>query len=475
MEGESHTQIPHVLIFPLPFQGHINPMLKLAELLSLAGITVTFLNTPHSHRHLTLHSDVLSRFSRFPAFRFLTITDGLPPDHPRTFDYCADFITSFETVTKPILRDFLVSGHFGSDLTCVILDGFFKFLVDADDAEIKIPIFGFRLLSACSVWTYFCVHDLIQDGQLPIRGEEDMDRVLTNVPGMENVLRCRDLPSACRVTDMNDSVLQFNIKQTQRSSEFHSVIFNSFEDLEGPILEKIRTLCPNLYAIGPLHALLKAKLPNETECLNNLWEVDRSCLKWLDNQPAGSVIYVSFGSITVMGREQFMEFWHGLVESGRNFLWVIRPDLVRGKNGDVEIPAELEEGTRKRGYTVGWAPQEEVLAHEAVGGFLTHSGWNSTLESVVAGKPMICWSYISDQLVNSRFVSNVWKLGLDMKDVCDRGTVAKMVNELLVDPKEEFMRSAAEMANLAKRSVSPGGSSYADFDRLVQDIRLLSQ
>lgn len=198
-------------------------------------------------------------------------------------------------------------------------------------------------------------------------------------------------------------------------------------------------------------------------------------MKWLDNQPPGSVIYVSFGSITVMGKEKLVEFWHGLVDSGRNFLWVIRPDLVRGENGDVEIPAELEEGTRKRGCMVGWAPQEEVLSHEAVGGFLTHSGWNSTLESVVAGKPMLCWSYIADQQVNSRFVSNMWKLGLDMKDVCDRGTVAKMVNELMVDRKEEFMRSAAEMANLAKRSVSPGGSSCADFDRLLQDIRLLSQ
>ncbi|XP_022995645.1 7-deoxyloganetic acid glucosyltransferase-like [Cucurbita maxima] len=473
MEGE--PEAPHVLIFPLPFQGHINSMLKLAELLSRAGITVTFLNTPHSHRQLTHHSDVLLRFSRFPAFRFRTITDGLPPDHPRTFDFFPDIIASFETVTKPILRDFLISGHFGSDLTCAILDGLFKFLVDADDAEIKIPVFGFRTVSACSIWTYLSVPHLIQDGQLPIRGEEDMERMITNVPGMENLLRCRDLPGFCRVTDINDYLLQFIVEQTQRSYEFHSLILNSFQDLEGPILEKIRTLCPNLYAIGPLHALLKAKFSNETESLNNLWEVDRSCLKWLDNQPPGSVIYVSFGSITVMGKEKLVEFWHGLVDSGRNFLWVVRPDLVRGENGDVEIPAELEEGTRKRGCMVGWAPQEEVLSHEAVGGFLTHSGWNSTLESVVAGKPMICWSYIADQQVNSRFVSNVWKLGLDMKDVCDRGTVAKMVNELMVDRKEEFMRSAAAMANLAKRSVSPGGSSYADFDRLVQDIRLPSQ
>ena len=302
-----------------------------------------------------------------------------------------------------------------------------------------------------------------------------MDRILDNVPGMENLLRRRDLPGFCRATDPNnDLILQFIVSAFIRSTKFSALIMNTFEDLEGPILSNIRTLCPNLYSIGPLHALLKTKLNHETESLNNLWEVDRSCLTWLDNQAAGSVIYVSFGSITVMGNRELLEFWHGLVNSGRRFLWVIRPDLVKGKNGEIEIPAELEEGTKQRGYMVGWTPQEKVLCHEAVGGFLTHSGWNSTLESIVAGKPMICWPYGFDQQVNSRFVSNVWNLGLDMKDLCDRETVAKMVNDVMVNRKEEFVRSATEIANLARRSVNPGGSSYANFDRLVEDIRNLS-
>lgn len=307
-----------------------------------------------------------------------------------------------------------------------------------------------------------------------IAGEEDMDRIIDKVPGMENLLRCRDLPGFCRAADPNnDPVLQFIVNQLTRSSKFDALIINSFQDLEGPILSKIQTLCPKIYPIGPLHALLKSK--QKTESFNNLRQVDRSCMAWLDNQPPESVIYVSFGSITVMGNQELMEFWHGLVSSGRNFLWVVRPDLVTGGNGEFEIPAELAEGTRERGYMVGWAPQEEVLCHEAVGGFLTHSGWNSTLESIVAGKPMICWSNAYDQQVNSRFVSNVWKLGLDMKDLCDREIVAKMVNEVMVDRKDEFMRSAAEFANLARRSVSVGGSSFLSFDCLIEDIRILSQ
>lgn len=198
-------------------------------------------------------------------------------------------------------------------------------------------------------------------------------------------------------------------------------------------------------------------------------------MAWLEAQPQGSVIYVSFGSSTIVKREDLMEIWHGLVNSKKRFLWVMRPDIVAAKDNDDRIPAEVEEGTRERGLIVGWAPQEDVLAHKAVGGFFTHNGWNSTLDSVVAGVPMICWPYFADQQINSRFVSEVWKLGLDMKDVCDRHVVEKMVNDLMVHRKEEFLKSAQEMAMLAHKSVTPGGSSYSSFDDLIQYIKSASK
>jgi hypothetical protein len=147
---------------------------------------------------------------------------------------------------------------------------------------------------------------------------------------------------------------------------------------------------------------------------------------------------------------------------------------VDGNDGDGQTPAELVEGTKERGYMVGWAPQEEVLAHPAIGGFLTHSGWNSTIESIVAGIPMICWPYFADQQVNSRFVSQVWKLGMDMKDVSDRVVVEKMVNDLMVEKREEFLKSSVEMSRLARESVSEGGPSYSNLDRLIEDIRLMN-
>uniref|UniRef100_A0A7N2RA04 UDP-glycosyltransferases domain-containing protein n=1 Tax=Quercus lobata TaxID=97700 RepID=A0A7N2RA04_QUELO len=308
---------------------------------------------------------------------------------------------------------------------------------------------------------------------------EDMDRLIRSVPGMETFLRIRDLPSFCQVSNLADPNLQLFANRTRQSPRAHSLILNTFEDLEEPVLSHIRTKCPKIYTIGPLHAILKSKLESKTTLLqsrspNSLFEVDRSCMVWLDAQPFKSVIYVSFGSITTMTKDKLMEFWYGLVNSKKRFLWAIRPDLVLQKDGEGQIPVELVEGTKDRGYMVGWVPQEEVLVHQAVGGFLTHSGWNSTLESIVAGVPMICWPYFADQQINSRFVSEVWKLGMDMKDVCDRVMVENMVNHLMKETREIFRKSIVEKARLAKESVSEGGSSYRNLDHMIKDIRLMS-
>ncbi|KAI3470881.1 hypothetical protein Pfo_027544 [Paulownia fortunei] len=458
----------HVVVFPFPVQSHVNVMLNLAEIFSLSGFQVTFFIPDHIKKGPRFHH-ISSRFARYPGFYFETISDGLPVDHPRTGDRVKELFDSINATTKPQFRNVLKSRALicngRAPLTCIVADGIMSFTIDiAKDFE--LPTILFRPFSATCFWTLFCVPKLIQAGELPLRGHSDMERLVESVPGMERVLRLRDLPSFCRVEDVTDAQLQHVVSETLRATSAYGLILNTFEDLEESALAHIRDNVPKLYVIGPLHAYLRPL--QGSNCVS---EEDRKCIEWLDDQPLKSVVFVSFGNMTVLNRQQLMEFWHGLVNSGKPFLWVVPGNLTAGK---CQIPAELIEGSEKRGKVVDWAPQEEVLCHPATGGFLTHSGWNSTLESVYEGVPMICWPFYADQQVNSRLVGEVWRVGMDMKDICDRRMVEKMVRELMEVRREEFMKSAQEMARLARKSVSEGGSSYANLDSLIGDIKLMS-
>ncbi|XP_010032068.2 7-deoxyloganetic acid glucosyl transferase [Eucalyptus grandis] len=465
---------PHVVIFPLAAQGHVNSMLKLAELLALSGLRITFINSEHIHHRLLQHADIQARFAAYPDFRFKIISDGFPIDHPRAGDHALTTFNYVKSITKQLLEE-LVSAP-DRPVTCIIADGILSFTIDFA-GDLGVPVIAFRTISASCFWTCFCIPRMIESGDLPIKGHRDMDRDVTSVPGMEDILRCRDLPSFCRVADLSDWLLQYVTTQTLQTTGARALILNSFDQLEGPALSQIRTHFPNLYTIGPLHSHLKSRLsssspssPPSSSASNSLWEVDRSCIAWLDKQPPKSVVYVSFGSITTLNRHDFTEFWYGLVNSGRRFLWVLRSDsLPEGSSG--AVPEELREAAAERGCIVGWAPQEEVLHHGAIAAFLTHSGWNSTLESVVAGKPMVCWPFFADQQLNSRLVSHAWKAGLDMKDVCDREVVERMVNEVMGERKEEFAAAAGDLARRARDAASEGGSSWDNLDRLIEDIR----
>nr|XP_043606018.1 7-deoxyloganetic acid glucosyl transferase-like [Erigeron canadensis] len=458
---------PHVVIFPFPAQGHVNSMLKLTELLLEASLNITFLISAKDHDRLARFTTVHSHLNSYSGhFRFHVI-HGLY-EGPMVTEEQQSLIMaeSLPKVVGPLLRNLLLD----SQVTCLIADGFTDFPLDAAQGT-GVPVISFRTISACAFWAYFSVPELIESGDLPIQGTNLDERILS-LKGMEGFLRRRDLPSFCR-SDINNKIFQQITRISRRTTEAHALLINTFDDLEGPIISQIQQHCPNIYTIGPLHAHLKARTSSKTTSSNSLFEEDKTCITWLDQKAPKSVLYVSFGSLATVTREQLMEFWYGLVNSGKLFLWVIREDLVLKQDDENKVPIELEEGTKERGYMVGWAPQEEVLAHPAVGAFLTHNGWNSTLESIVEGVPMISWPYFADQQINSRFVEAVWKLGLDMKDTCDRTIIEKTIKEVMEERKMEFIESANRMARLAKESINEGGSSYGNLNRLVEDIKMM--
>ncbi|KAH6821216.1 hypothetical protein C2S53_010330 [Perilla frutescens var. hirtella] len=477
MSSNEEKLPPHVLIFPLPAQGHINPMLNLAHLFCLSQFHVTFIVSEFSHRRLLKNSAVPTAFARYPGFQFRALPDGLPDDHPRAGEKFFEMIPSVTNVMVPsfkkmmIQEEFLASGH-RRPVTCIVSDGSLSFVGDFAE-ENGLPLVYFRTAAAGYLWTLFCYPQLLQAQEIPFIGKS-MDGLVKSIPGMEGFLRQRDLPIFYRVDDVNEPILKNKADVTSEIVRAQAAIFNTCEDLEGPIVSQIQKHMSRIYSIGPIHEQLKSRLVEEKAEASivpaSLWPVDRGCIDWLNLQPRKSVIYVSFGSVAVLSSEKLVEIWHGLVNSSQRFLWVMRPDSISGND---RILHELMEGTKEKGLLVEWAPQEEVLNHPAVGGFLTHSGWNSTLESIAAGVPMICWPYSGDQTTNSRFVSEVWKMGLDIKDTCDRLIVEKAVRELMVVRKDEFLERADEMAKLVKKAVSKGGSSYRNIDDLTEYIKSL--
>ncbi|KAI3816028.1 hypothetical protein L1987_15713 [Smallanthus sonchifolius] len=176
-----NTLQPHVLTFPLPIQGPVNCALKLAELLCLSGIHVTFLNTEHIHRPLLRHTNVLSRFNRYPNFQFETIPDGVQHEKPVSAAQFIELIGSIDTVTKPLFREMMVSGRLSRrskwPVTVMIPDGCFSFAVEVG-IETSTPVVCFETISACGLWTSFLnLPTLIEAGVIPFKGNPLITRI----------------------------------------------------------------------------------------------------------------------------------------------------------------------------------------------------------------------------------------------------------------------------------------------------------
>ncbi|KAH7672828.1 7-deoxyloganetic acid glucosyltransferase protein [Dioscorea alata] len=479
----SSSSAAHVLIIPFPAQGHVTPMLSLAKLLSFSGVFTTFVNTESIHRRLSVSSDLTDR----RRLRFRAVPDPLTGGADEELDFSSKFIKlqeSMRSCSTEAYKKLLLTEELAGEwppVTCVIADGILDYAIEVA-GEVGIPTLVFRTSSPCCAWAFASLPSLIHHGIIPFPAECDMDEIVKGVEGMEGILRRRDLPSFMRmVKSTEDNYIKLMNGFNSKLIIGKAIIFNSFDALDPTILPIMSSYYPPIFTIGPLHLLTKffnisnekeqEQEPGKNPCSSSLRQEDRACMTWLDNQPDKSVIYVSFGTVTVMSPEKFIEFWYGLVNSGHRFLWAVREDMVKGKQ-EMEVTKEMEEGTKERGCMVEWVPQKEVLAHRAVGCFLTHSGWNSTIEGMVAGVPMICWPDLVDQMVNSRFVSDVWRIGLDMKDTCDRNIVERMVREVMEgEIALELRSSAARMADLARKSVEENGTSRVNFDSLVSYIK----
>ena len=284
-------------------------------------------------------------------------------------------------------------------------------------------------------------------------------------------MRLKDFPSFIWTMDEDAFMIKFVLRETERASRASAIILNSFQSLEGNVLEAMEKILPPIYTVGPLSLLSQQSETSPASIMgSNLWKEDWSCLEWLEGRKLDSVVYVNFGSITVMTNEQLVEFAWGLANSEQDFLWIIRPDLVKGDSA--VLPEEFLEETRERGKLASWCPQEKVLGHSAVGGFLTHCGWNSTIESLSSGVPMICWPFFAEQQTNCRYVCAEWGVGMEIDGNVRREKVRGLIQDLMEGPKgKEMRRRAEEWKEMAVNATRPRGSSSKSLEDLVQMLQ----
>ncbi|CAL0307827.1 unnamed protein product [Lupinus luteus] len=477
MNSSDTIKQPHALCITYPAQGHINPMLKLAKLLHLKGFYITFVNSQYNHKRL-LKSRGPDSLNGFSSFRFETIPDGLPESDCDGTQHIPSLCESTRKTCLPHFKN-LISKLDASEVpsvSCIVSDGIMSFTVDAAQ-ELGIPVVLLWTTSACGFMCYTQYHQLIEKGMTPLKDSSYLtngylETTIDWVPGIKEI-RLRDFPNFMRTTNPDEIMLDIVLGECERAQKASAIILNTFDALEHDILNAFgSSISPPVYSIGPLNLLLNDVTDNDMKTIgSNLWKEDPKCLEWLDTKEPNSVVYVNFGSITVMTSDQLIEFAWGLANSNKPFLWIIRPDLVTGQNA--VLPLEFVTQTKNRGLLSSWCSQEQVLSHPAILGFLTHCGWNSTLESVCAGVPMICWPFFAEQQTNCRFSCNEWGIGLEIEDV-KRDKVESVVRELMDEKKgKEMKEKALEWKKLAKDAASgPYGSSFLNLENMVNQVLL---
>ncbi|KAK4487853.1 hypothetical protein RD792_003589 [Penstemon davidsonii] len=449
MDNQGTTSIlqNRIVLFPLPFQGHINPMFQLANILHSRGFNISIIHTEYNFPNP----------SKYPHFNFHIISDGLLESGISDPVHIIKFLNS--NCVEPF-RECLDRLMFDYHVDCVITDANWPFTQAIADS-VNLPRIVLRTSSICSFLAFAAV-SLFRDKGYLSNLDLNMDAPIEEFPP----LKIKDIPQV-EASNLEDvfQIIDSMVQQTKKAS---ALIFNTFSELEEPDLPKLynQFLMPT-FTIGPFHKFFSAST-------TSLLTQDMNSISWLDKQEPKSVLYVSFGSIASMDAQKLQEVSFGLANSKQPFLWVIRPGLVHGSEWIETLPNEILESISERGYVVKWAPQQEVLSHFAIGGFWTHSGWNSTLESICEGVPMICSSFFGDQMTNSRYVSDVWKIGIKLEKGLERGEIENAIRRLMVEREGDEMRERI-MCLKEKIDVclNPGGSPYQSLEKLVDFITSL--
>lgn len=470
--------------------SHYLPLFQIAKLWASRGVHVIFLSTPHNSLSFRDSIDSLNKLGLHIDLEYVDFPSkevGLP-EGVENFSSA----TNLDTAGRVFRAFFMLQGPMEAKIRaakpdCIVAD-MHCFWATELAAELGIPrlIYHVRACFALAAVDAIDRHAPYQDIQ-----SEDEPFLVPGLPHPIYMTRS-ELPQWIQTPS---PYTIFTNKVTEGDRNCYGVLVDSFYELEKDYIDYYRTtLGRRAWCLGPLflhYDCVLRKINFSLDNDNNKAEENNKhpCLEWLDNMPKGKVVYISFGSLSRFSSAQLFEIASALESSGQPFVWVVR----KKESENVEekwLPDGFEEMISKKNIGVlikGWAPQAKILEHPAIGGFVTHCGWNSSVESITAGLPVVAWPLSAEQFYHRKLFIDVLKIGVgvgNMKwssmidgtdELVERDRIENALRELMGDHEEavERRRRAKEFGIAAKKAVEEGGSSYDDLTAVIDELERL--
>ncbi|CAK9857079.1 unnamed protein product [Sphagnum jensenii] len=496
---------PHVILVSSPLPGHSIPFLQAAKRLVDEGVTITYVSTDDHISQLLKSSSAASRELRSRGVRFVKLRDGFKHlsgsdfhSYVHSLEGERNMIHLLEEVVVELLEssDHLKESGDASSVAaaalqqrstpcCLLYDMFSTWSQEVADNH-KLAKHLLFVSGAMNLCAFSQAQRLREEGILPV-APQNRDVLITDIPGIPP-FPARDLPARMKLDpSFSDFLWTF-------PAYFQStiILINTFQSLEWRVLNALPWFLQTqtILEIGPL--LLETNVQQDDEesehhPLNKATdeEQDMSIL-WLNMQPLSSVLYIAFGTYATLSAAQILELAQGLEASNQSFLWVLcTPDqpsdsssCSRHASGLV-LPPGFKERTKGHGLCVsGWVPQKRILQHPATGGFLSHCGWNSTMESICEGIPLLAWPLKGEQHMNCRFLVDTAKLAMEMKEGTDgfvsKQEVERKIRALMEEVEGELIKSnMKEMRSHARQAVAEGGTSKQSLQVYINYLRTL--
>ncbi|CAK7329927.1 unnamed protein product [Dovyalis caffra] len=473
----------HVAFFPYMAHGHIIPTVDMARSFARHGVKATIittaLNAPLFSR--TIDRDIELGFKIcILVMKFPSTEAGLPEgcenaSSIKTLEMIPKFFNAVSLLQQPLeelLRECRPD--------CLVADMMFPWATKVS-GKLDIPRLVFHGTSSFAL----CVSDCLKRYEPYKSIQSDLEPF--PVPGLPDKIKLtkRQLPSYAKehseLSKQMDEILQAEL-------ESYGVIMNSFHELEPAYSEHYKKVIGRKsWHIGPV-SLCNRDIVDKVQRGGEASIDGNECLKWLAKKKSNSVLYICFGSMskTDFSATQLFEIAKALAASGQNFVWVVKnEERTKGEVKEEWLPEGFEKQMDGNGLIIrGWAPQMLILDHEAIGGFMTHCGWNSTLEGITAGVPMVTWPLCAEQFYNEKLITDVLKIGVavgaqewsrhERKILVKKEEIANAIMQLMIGEEAEALRNRAKaLKQMARKATEEEGSSYCDLNALLEELRAI--